>query len=233
VLLLVACAGFLVWWRFQFADAWMPNVATTALGLAGTITIVEWIIRREAAERHKPRTLRILYSMGLDIRLFAESLLLDYAGTHRTGYRPIPATLPEMIDQWQADHDEEDVAREHMTHGHRQGPLIVHAALELADNLTDLRDRNLDVLEPDLVGAIEDFQWAAAQASWGVYLGLELNYSADEQAATDRVHAATIVRTFKTFTVTYFRYGDHGWRQIMDLSRRANQEHHDRIWRDR
>jgi len=61
----VAVAAIVGWFGAResgWVDAWLPNVATSALSIAVTITIVDRIIRREAARKLRPRVERVLYS---------------------------------------------------------------------------------------------------------------------------------------------------------------------------
>jgi hypothetical protein len=231
VALTIAAAAVATWFLTDAADAWMPNVATTAVGVAATITVVEWVVRREARERLKPRTDRALYWIGLELRMFMESVLMDYAETHRHTYRPIPADVGEMIDQWNADHDVEDNPREYIEHGGTRAPLIVTEAIKLAQRLDQARSRDLDVLEPGLVRGIDDFGWAAAQ-------GLQLCALAQADWNTPPndprpVAAKLIVDYFQRFANAYFEAGDPGWREIVDLSRRGNDSYHAHLFAER
>lgn len=218
-----AAASTVCWWLTDVADEWMPNLATTFVGTAATITVVDWIVRREARERLRPRRDRVLYWLGLDVRIFMDSLVLDYAESHAHGYRPIPGDVLEMIDQWRSDHDLEDTPRRMMDENGRRAPLIVLAAVELAQRLERTRERDLDLLPPDLVRTMDDFVWAAGQAAQLVGFSRASGSSATQHG---RISAALIVDHFERFVRTFFQDGSRGWREITDLSRRGNDEHH-------
>lgn len=219
----LAIVALLIWLEWNAADAWMPNVATLALGVAATITVVEWIIRREERLRYEPWRERVLYWLGLDVRMFTDALLLDYAETHIDNYRPIPDDVLVMLDQWTADHAGEDHPRGDLEHLGRHGPLILLEAENLAERLDRIRTRDLSVLEPDLVRALDDFLWAAGQGS---LLATFQREPGAERARHLHTAAGTVVAHFDRFARVFFSYGDTDWRRILELTRRANDEYH-------
>lgn len=222
-LVVLAVASVVVWSLTDAADAWMPSVATTLLSVAATITVVGWIVRREERERRRPWQDRALYWLGFDLRMFMDALLLDYAETHLHTYRPIPSDVLEMIGQWQADHSSEDAAREDMDHRGRRAPLIVLEAIELAQRLKHSRGQDLAVLEPSLIREIDDFIWAAGQADQLCAFGFA---SGMDAVQAHRTAAHLIVHHFQLLANVFPQFGASPWREIPELSRRANAGHH-------
>jgi hypothetical protein len=60
VLIVFAIAWIVVYLAYDGLDAWAPNIATSAVALAATITIVDWIVRREGQRRVQPRVDRVI-----------------------------------------------------------------------------------------------------------------------------------------------------------------------------
>ena len=224
--LLAACSAVL-WAVTESADDWLPNVATTALGIAVTITVVESIIRREASARVRPRTESVLYWLGLDIRMFTWSLIGDYTETHLHTFQPIPNDLFDLIDRWKTD--PEDTPRQpHEWQGQR-APLIIQETIDFAYKLAATRQRDLDVLEPDLIREIDDFGWAAAQAAQNSALA---RGAKTDLADAHRIGAGLIVDHFERLARAFFCYGSAAWREIHDLTRSGFQEHHEHMLAD-
>jgi hypothetical protein len=219
VMCFIAALSVGAWLLTEAADEWMPNVATTAIGIATTITFVEWIVRREKEERLRPRTERVLYWLGLDIRLFAVSLLHDYASTHIDSYRSPSMDVMALIGLSAKGRDSEDAERHAVEQDGRRAPMIVLEASDLARRLDTARQRGLDVLEPALVRQIDDFAWAAVQASQLCVLG-------DEMSENYRVAAGLVIDHFRDLAEAFFESGAEGWRQLPELSVRATDETH-------
>ena len=94
VLLLAAGAFVALSNATDVAADWWPNLATLAVEIAATITVVEWLIGRERRQRLQPRTERTYYWLGVGIRTFASTVMHDYTVTHRASYRGMD--LPEF-----------------------------------------------------------------------------------------------------------------------------------------
>ena len=73
ILVLVAAGAFVLWLECSFLDDWAPNIATGTVGLAITITVVEALLGREGRKRLAPRLDRVLYSLGLGLRIFTSA----------------------------------------------------------------------------------------------------------------------------------------------------------------
>jgi hypothetical protein len=86
LVLVVVAAVAVVLYDHHDLRAWTPNIATSALSIAITVTIVSWIVRREARRRIQPRVERTLYWIGLGYRGFLHAILIDYAGTHHATF---------------------------------------------------------------------------------------------------------------------------------------------------
>ena len=129
LVLIVVAAVAIVLYDHHELRAWTPNIATSALSIAITITVVSWIVRREARRRIQPRVERTLYWIGLGYRGFLHAIVIDYAGTHHATFKPIPVTAPEMMELWLAEQEHKDVPRRRLTgqalaHAHSFSPRI-------------------------------------------------------------------------------------------------------------
>ncbi len=156
-----------LWNTSEVASDWWPNVATMSVEIAATITIVDWVVGRQQSQRNRPRTANLYYWLGLGTRGFVGAAAVDYVEVHRRTFKPLPDTVLAFLDQWEAGHEHEDVARAAFKDddGPRHAPMLVLEAVEEASKMRKARERDLDVMPPDLVRALDDFTWAAAQAS--------------------------------------------------------------------
>jgi hypothetical protein len=125
VLVVVAVVAIILYDHHKLR-AWTPTIATSALSIAITVTVISWIVRREARRRIQPRVERTLYWMGRGFRGFLSAIIIDYAGTHHATFKPIPATAPQMIELWLAEQEHEDVARRR-SEGERWPMLVAEA----------------------------------------------------------------------------------------------------------
>jgi hypothetical protein len=219
MLVVVAIAAIILYDNHRLR-AWTPNVATSALSIAITVTVVGWIVRHEARARVRPRVERTLYWMGLGFRGFLSAIVIDYAGTHDATFEPIPATAREMIELWLAEQEHEDVARVR-SEGERL-PMLLAEAREYVRELEDHRARDLDVLEPDLIRAIDDFGWHTAQATQ--LLGMAEQGLLNDRADTERVALMTVMQGAQQLTSALERYAP-SWMTILEQTRAAAVEH--------
>jgi hypothetical protein len=217
----VAVIASVLWWRWEFFDQLAPNVITEALGLAVTVTAVEWIVRRQSQERLLPRTQDVLHWMGLDFRLFTMSVVHDYAVTHVGAIKPIPRDALELIDLCLEDYKNEDEPRDVLDG--QWLPSLFLSALEFDRELQRARERDLDVLEPDLIAAIDKFRWHVGQAVQ--HLGfVREGHLAPEMA--EPVAYSTLMRGTRIFAEVFKRYAPK-WFVILDLPIAAAMEMRD------
>lgn len=219
VLVLIA-AGAIVLWDNHKLRAWTPNIATSALSIAITITVVAWIVRHEARTRIRPRVERTLYWMGLGFRGFLSAIAIDYAGTHHRTFKAIPATATELIELWLAEQGNEDVPRRRLE-GERL-PMLVAEAREYTRELEQHRERDVDVLEPDLVRAIDDFGWQTGQAIQ--LLGMAEQGLLTDKRDTEGVALMTVVQGAQQLAAALGRYAP-TWMTIPELTRAGAAEH--------
>jgi hypothetical protein len=133
---------------------WAPNIAATSVGLAITITAVEWIVRKEARARLQPRVKPALQEMSLSLLFLTSAIMNDYAQTHRgIEVDDLPGETVGMCERWFRDRDREDKQRTYLSDDGQ--PFLIEAGREFAEQLADTRGRSFDVLEPDLVSAID------------------------------------------------------------------------------
>jgi hypothetical protein len=140
--------------------AWTPNIGTDAFFVAVTITVVEQAIRREEKRRVRPRVESAMYHTRLAMKMFAESVVIDYSGTHLHTFRPVERDMLDFLEQWLADADNKDACSAPIDGTYS---LVMHAGAELGNFLRDLRQHDRDVMEPDLIRALDDYLWLGAQ----------------------------------------------------------------------
>lgn len=229
----VAAVAVGVWLRWNAADEWMPHLATLALGVAATITIVEWIVRREARERFRPWRERVLGDIRFEYRTLVEGVVIDYAGTHLLTARPIESDALAFLDQWLEDADSADACSSWLlnreTTAEARGPLIVLMAADFANRLSGFRERDREVMEPDLVAAID-------QVTWHVGLGLKFfEFSCapwtDDKAGQLRGAERTIVEGAREFGDALLRHDPLGRIEFNDLTLRAAESHREGVRR--
>jgi hypothetical protein len=219
VLLLVAAGAIILYDRRELR-AWDPNIVVSAISIAITITVVSWIVRREARERIRPRVERTLYWMGLSFSSFLSAIITDYSGTHYKTFKPIPGTASEMLDLWLAEQENEDVARR-LLDGESL-PMLVLEAREFTRTLEEHRARDLDVLEADVVTAIDDFGWHTGQAVQ--LLDMVDQGLLDDQARTEGTALATVIQGTQKFVAAFEQY-DPRWMRIRELSKASAAVH--------
>ncbi len=153
VLVLVAVGAFLVWLLFDAADAWMPNVATSAFFVAVTVTVVERAIQRESARRLAPFRMRALGEIHAEWYTLCECIALDYAETHGVDIDGLPKDVFDRLQTWLDDHES--------AAPHRIGadgvPALVRAGLGLVAALRDVQERFGEALEDEVLLEIEVF----------------------------------------------------------------------------
>jgi hypothetical protein len=197
---------------------WAPNIAVAAFGFALTLTVIAWIVRREGQRRIAPRVENAIYWMGLSFRGFIGAVTMDYAYVHGESFREIPADAREMFQQWLDDQDKEDVARQKLEDGRL---MLVASGQEFAKDLDERRERDLDVLEPDLVRAIEDFQrqvGGAVQLCGFLRAGL-----LQDREKTEYTALRSVAQGGADFAAVFQNYG-RSWMRILPLEKEAAQE---------
>jgi hypothetical protein len=227
IFVLAAAATSVAWYFTPKLDSLAPNIITELLSIAITVSAVEWILRRQAQERLRPRTEDVLYWMGLDFRMFTGSVLLDYASTHIDTFKQLPRDASELIELWIAEHDREDEPR-----WKAQGawlPGIVMSALDFEKGLGHARQRDLDVLEPDLVRAIDNLHWHIHQA---IQLLGFVEQGLNDREGTEPAAMSTLMRGVQEFAQVFRRYGKQ-WFEILDININGTLAHREHIVRKR
>jgi hypothetical protein len=197
---------------------WAPNMAVAAFGFALTLTVVAWIVRREGQRRIAPRVDNAIYWMGLSFRIFISAVTSDYAYAHAESFREIPGDAREMFQQWLDDQDNEDVTRQRLEDGRL---MLVASGQEFAKDLEERRERDLDVLEPELVRAIEDFQRAvggAVQLCGFLRAGLLQDPEKAEHTAL-----RSVAQGGADFAAVFEKYGP-SWMEILPLMKGSADE---------
>ncbi|MDX6453833.1 MAG: hypothetical protein QOH16_3882 [Gaiellaceae bacterium] len=150
-------------------DQWAPNIATEAISVLVTIIVVDRIIDNRERLRMKPRVERALRDVGGDFRMLVRGIAWDYRATHAATFEPIPTTSLGVLDHWLANVGREDSER--AVHGDNDLPAAVTHALQVATSLQRVRDNDKDVLEPEVVAAIDEFE-EDARLALAVYHGM-------------------------------------------------------------
>jgi hypothetical protein len=225
-LALLVLGGLGVYWgRDDKFREWAPNIAVAAFGLAITITVVEWIVRNEARRRLKPRTEQVISRMRFDLTSLIEAIVIDYAGTHVDTFREIPASSMAMINQWLADQDREDQERQPLPGD--TYPMLILEGMEFLRQLEIARSRDRDVMEPELVAAIDDINWHVSKAR--MFYGFAESDFGDPEK-TKRSAVRLIVEGTKKFADVFVRL--HGpTRDLLPLTKAAAKEHSEKARR--
>jgi hypothetical protein len=207
--LLVTALAFVYLGRHEKLREWAPHIAVAAFGLAITVTIVEWIVRTEARARTRPRVEEVIYRIGLAFRVMVHAVLIDYASTHIMTSMAKPHEALPIIELWLAERDTEDRAHELSKAEHL--PELLVAARSFARELDDVRLRNLDVLEPDLITAIDKVK---GHIDWA-FVNLDLaQRDPERRAAFEREALYWVPRGLRDFAPVLRRY-DASWLQII------------------
>ncbi len=201
--------------------AWTPNIATDAFFVAVTITVVERAIRREARRRLQPRVESVMYHTRMQMKMFASSVVIDYSGTHLHTFRPVEQDMLAFLEQWLADQDTKDACSAPIDSTYS---LVVHAGTELANLLREMREHDREVMEPDLVRAMDDFLWLGAQHG-RMSLAFAMDPSGHDRPGSFALAEHTIVREAKRLAEVLLLHDDRGRITFEDLTLRAAEEH--------
>jgi hypothetical protein len=187
-------------------DAWMPNVATSALTLAGTITVVERLLRREEQRRLEPRLQGSLNRLGLLFTNFTPQLYNDYLRAHPDD--PI-ADRMDLLDRWLED--EEVLGRSvggDLRVEQRRRRSIVKFGVGFATEAKKIVDADREVLPPELVAAVDELDVSVRRAA-----GLDELMRKFEGGSTDAgpLAARLVVSAVRTFATPLRRFGDANW----------------------
>jgi hypothetical protein len=226
-------AAVLLWEFTHVAHDWMPNFGVEALAIAATITIVERIIRREASDRLRPRAESTMRGLRVEFRQFLSGVTIDYAGTHLHSFRPLARDSLAFLDQWLADKDAQDACQARTWDEERnQPPLVVHQGVEFAKALRAYRELDREVMEPELVRAIDDYLWLGSQHGLMMY-GLSRDATGAERAKRYALAETAIVRQGRAFGEVLLRQDPNGPLKLDDLTLSAMQEHSENLRRGR
>jgi hypothetical protein len=208
----------------------MPNVATALAVLAVTVSAVEWIVRREAQRRMRPRVEIVMTDLRLRLSSFAHSVAMEYGGTHLWTFRPIPKDVIAFLDHWLEECDRYD-ACDVREDGPPRSP-VVDAAIELGRTLNAVRERDREVMEPELVRAIDDFLWRGVQHGLLFTQKLDSGHVGHERAESYRLGERVVVAEGKKLIEVFTRC-DGGRRLIFDDLALAATEQHSKVSRNR
>jgi hypothetical protein len=222
-------AAAIILWAFReslgpWAGAWMPNVGTSALAILITVAVVNRIVEHRERERKRPRVERALYDIGLDLRLLVSTLFSDYAFTHAATYSTPPLGTLAAIGHWvegipTADRPEWKGADADM-------PIALGRAFEFGRRLTEVRESDRDVLEPDLVAAMDDCTLAIQRALTVYRLG-----EGQHEDRIDEVAFSSFGQALRRFVPVFERYDDR-WKEMPKLTADAADESHSHVVRE-
>jgi hypothetical protein len=221
----VAIAGF-AWWLADVLNDWGPNIAAEALSIAATIVIVERIVRHEARARLLPRIENAMDALRWEFRDFVHGVAVDYAGTHLHTFRPLPGDALAFLDQWLADKDAQDACQATTWNEDRDSlPLVLHQGNELGKALRHYRELDREVMEPELVRAIDDYLWLGLQWAGTSYGLAKSGHTGGTLGQGYTLAETTIVRQARAFGQVLARHDPRGRIQFDDLTITAMQEH--------
>jgi hypothetical protein len=167
-------AAFLLWFASGSSESgwlrsWTPNIATESLSILVTVAVVNRILEKGEQRRLKPRVDRAMRDVGGDYRMLVRAIAWDYKATHVGTFEPVPETSLGVLDHWDANVEREDTERQ--VHGAGDIPFAISGALNTATSLQRVRESDREVLEPDVVAAIDEFE-EDARLAFSVYGGL-------------------------------------------------------------
>jgi len=157
----VAIGSTVIWLFTNAADAWMPNVATTAVEIAVTITAVQWLLDRQVARRLLPLRLRALRDITEHLGSFIACVEIDYRETHPADDLQFDDAR-EILDTW-AHGVDEDAKRIGCCGGDPPG--VTRAATALGRALNEVGAfYGAEVLGIDVSGQLRSFSMFAESA---------------------------------------------------------------------
>jgi hypothetical protein len=220
-MLAVAAASAVTYALTATLRSWMPNVATGAFFVAVTITVVERAIRRERRQRLQPRVEYVLDRLRWDLRSFLESLVVDYSGTHLGTFKPVPRDAIAFLDFWLVEKEHQDAC--HTPLEDSPLPLVLHAGFECANALRRSRDNDREVMEAELVRAIDDYWWHAGQGE--LFYGFSRAQWTHDPAGNMRHAEEVLVRGARKFAEALLPHDTRGRIEFEDLTLQAAEEH--------
>jgi hypothetical protein len=221
VSLAVAVGASIFYCATSTLRAWTPNIATDAFFVAVTITVVERAIRREARRRLQPRIESVMYHARMAVKMFASSIVIDYSGTHLHTFRAVERDMLEFFDQWLADADNKDACSMPIDSTYS---LVIHAGAELGNFLRDLRNLDREVMELELIRALDDYLWLGAQHGT-MMLSFAMDPSGHDRPGSFAHAEQNVVREAKKFAEVLLRHDERGRITFDDLTLRAAEEH--------
>lgn len=147
-------------WESSNARAWLPNLATMFFGLALTVWLVAWIVRREESRRLHPRVGRALVHIQVEFVEFVRAVALDYLTTHSRP-RPLPRDALDVLDIWLLEQESADLPHLELWPG---GLTLRELGLIFVEEVDQYDARDRDVLEPRLIAAIRDLYASGRRA---------------------------------------------------------------------
>jgi hypothetical protein len=204
-LVVIAIAWYLAWWLTDAVDDWAPDAGVSALSIAATITIVERIVRRESRRRLEPRTQPLSKSIGEALRDFLVVIAIDYGSTHQKTLKAAPVGTIAMLDFWLSERSSRDAPPPPVA-GEALSMMMVQAR-SLAKQLELFRDRDREIMEPELVRAIDEF---VSPVRGAVFL-----YSFDDEDFREQAQT-TVVERARRFAEVFLRDAPE-WREHSQL----------------
>jgi hypothetical protein len=150
---LLGVVGVAVWlWLRGVLTAWTPSIAVSALAAAASVTVIPAMRRRETNTRIRPRVERVLMDIHNCLYFVVETTLIDSAAS-RQELIPVTNDLNETLNRllW------EYMTAVYKIPSDKSVPRFVLNAREFASQLAQTRERERDVLEPELIRAMDDF----------------------------------------------------------------------------
>jgi hypothetical protein len=155
-LLLIAALGIVAWFASSGLRAWAPSVTVGAITIAATITVIERAIQRETGLRIHPRVDLVMDRIRASLKWLLWSIAYDLVDTHDGEVQPFPADAIALTERWINDETQDSEDRRALPRGGGPPPIAVHA-VQLVNDLEEVRSRDREVLEPTLIREMDDF----------------------------------------------------------------------------
>ena len=185
VLVFVAAGLLGAWIVKPFLRGWVPNIVASCLQLALGLVIVNIVLERINARRRQPLLEAARERVRRALEVLAGAAAIDWAETHVDDQSDIPATIGEAIERWVeglGSIDKRDEGR---------GSGMAHEIETCAITLTNVAERDRDLLDPAVVDSIDTFQGFATAAVLAARLRASSAVHRGEAAQRSRYHLRT------------------------------------------
>jgi len=212
-LLVIAALGVAAWFLVPGLKAWAPNITVGALTVAATITVIDGAVRREAQRRLRPRLESVKDAIRHPLHWVVWAIADDYVETHKGQPAAVPGDAIGLAETWLKEENEQREKSRGIPEEDAL-PRLAIDALQFIDELEDIRARDREVLEPEVVRAIDDFAAAVRQASQ-LYLIVDAETNAEARSSL-AIYMGSIVAAVYNLCIVLRRH----WPDIVTFDRK-------------